>query len=230
MGKTKIKTIDDSAPEEPKVRQPKKIVKRDKDSLIEKLNAELGVEKSTADTSVDGSEEKIATVRQDVEPRNDGKKKAQKPGKAKFRSKKYQNAAKDLDRSKTYSLTDAIDKVKSLSYSKFNGTLEIHINTAQIGVRGLVSLPFASGRKLRILAFGSTASKPDSSEEISDVEFKTETKAPVIHLRLGKLNQSTGELSQNVKTLITTIGKSRIKKVTLSPTMGPSVKLDYSSI
>ena len=60
--------------------------------------------------------------------------------------------------------------------------------------------------------------------------YKTEPKAPVIHLGLGKLTQPTEELSANIKTLLQTLGKSRVKKVSLSPTMGPSVKLDLSSI
>ncbi len=41
-------------------------------------------------------------------------KKAQKPGKAKPRSKKYQEIIKDLDRSKTYPLSEAVDLVKKL--------------------------------------------------------------------------------------------------------------------
>ncbi len=61
-------------------------------------------------------------------------------------------------------------------------------------------------------------------------EYKTESKAPVIHLSLGKLSQPTDELSANIKMLIQTLGKTRVKKVTLSPTMGPAVKLDLSSL
>ena len=61
-------------------------------------------------------------------------------------------------------------------------------------------------------------------------EYKTEAKAPVIHIALGKLNQPTEELSANITTLLQVLGKTRVKKVTLSPTMGPSVKLDLSSL
>ena len=61
-------------------------------------------------------------------------------------------------------------------------------------------------------------------------EYKTESKAPIIHLGLGKLNQPNEELEANVKTLLQTIGKTRVKKVILSPTMGPSVKVDLASI
>lgn len=146
-----------------------------KDELVEKLKAELGIE------------EKKETA---AEP----KAKAQKPGKSKPRSKKYQQVSKDLDRSKTYSLDEAIELTKKLSYSKFDGTLEAHINTIQ-NIKGL-----------------------------------TESKAPVIHLKLGKLSQPSKELIANVKTLLTTIGKTKIKKVSLSPTMGPAVRIDLTSL
>lgn len=224
-------------------------------------------------------------------------KKTQKPGKrTKVRSKKYLELTKDLDKSKSYPLTEAIDLVKKLNYAKFNATLEAHINTLALGLRGLVSLPYASGKKLRILAFGEGAEESGADifgteREIEEInkgkvnfdlvvttpiwmpklakvarilgprglmpnpkngtitspsadglkkavegfqsgktEYKTEAKAAVIHLGLGKLDQPTEELSANVKILLQTVGKTRIKKVSLSPTMGPSVKVDLTSI
>ncbi len=216
-----------------------------------------------------------------------------KPGKAKPRSKKYQELTRDLDRSKTYPLSEAVDMVKKMSYSKFNATLDAHINTAQTGIRGLVSLPYASGKQLRILAFGPSKTPQKegvifgSDEAIEELnkgkvnfdlvittpewmpklakvarilgprglmpnpkngtitddinkaiegfqagktEYKTEAKAPIIHIALGKIDQPTEELSANIKMLIQTVGKTRIKKISLSPTMGPSVKADLASI
>lgn len=209
------------------------------------------------------------------------KKASSKPGKAKPRSKKYQELTKDLDRTKTYPLLEAVDMAKKLSYSTFESSLEAHINTTQTGMRGLVSLPFATGRTLRILAyegsdetieeinkgkinFDLVITTPQWMSKLAKVarilgprglmpnpkngtitddlkkaaagfqsgktEYKTESKAPVIHITLGKLNQPVDELSANIKTLLQTLGKTRIKKVSLAPTMGPSVKLDLSSL
>src|SRR3989344_5041123 len=179
MGKTKIKTIDDSSPTEEKVnKEPKKKFGR-QDDLVAKINAELGdvegksedkkktpttspVIASTSTTlSVNSakqsdSEKEIATATPDGGPRNDEAKKTKKPGKAKPRSKKYQEISKDLDRSKIYPLPEAVDMVTKLSYSKFNATIEAHINTVQTGLRGLVSLPYASAKLLRILVFPSS--------------------------------------------------------------------------
>ena len=250
-----------------------------KDELIEKLKAELGIEEEKKQEPV-----KIATLASPVHSD-----KPSKPGKQKPRSKKYQEKLVDLDRSKTYPLTEAIDLVKKLSYSKFDGTMEAHINTIQTGIRGLVTLPHAAGKKLRILSFEGDDSVIDNIikgkidfdilittpaampklakvakflgprglmpnpkngtitddlkkaaesfqqgkteyEHSSKQVYKTEAKAPVMHLALGKLNQPDQELIANVKQLIMTIGKTKIKKVSLSPTMGPSVRLDLGSI
>ncbi|OGE24974.1 hypothetical protein A3C26_00425 [Candidatus Daviesbacteria bacterium RIFCSPHIGHO2_02_FULL_39_12] len=219
--------------------------------------------------------------------------------KSKPRSKKYQELVKDLDKSKTYPLNEAVETAKKLSYTKFTGTLEAHINTYNTGIRGLVSFPFALGKKLHILVFGANTSKeseltfkvngvtlgddaaieeinkgkinfdlvittpewmpklakvaknlgprglmpnPKSGTITTDLkkavesfqagktEYKTEPKAKVMHLALGKLDQSTEELSANIKALLQVLGKTRVKKITLSPTMGPGVKVDLASI
>lgn len=305
MGKTKTKIIDDSLPqEEVKKSEPKKkgVVK---DELVEKLKAELGIDQKDseklripADQNSGKSEISETTGAPSLSEFSGTTKikKPQKPTKSKPRSKKYQEASKDLDKTKSYALNEAVEIVKKISYSKFNGTLEAHINTVQTGIRGLVSLPFASGKKLRILAFGKGAvdsgadivgdestieeinkgkvsfdlvvttpewmpklakvarilgprgimpnpkngtitdpsadglKKAVESFQTGKTEYKTESKAPVIHLGLGKLDQPTEELTSNIKTLLQTVGKTRIKKITLAPTMGPSVKIDLSSI
>ena len=286
--------------------------KKEEDSLVAKLKEEMGIEEKPqpADTSegparsADGSpvetpgKPEVTTVdtsevdkEMPKQVRHDDRK-IRKPGKAKPRSKKYLEAIKDLDRSKFYPLTEAVDLVKKVSYSKFDGTLEAHINTHTTGIRGLISLPYASGKKIRILAFGKGAEEsgadifgddstldniskgkiefdilittPDWMPKMAKLakilgpkglmpnpkngtitedliksvesfqggktEYKTEPKVPVIHLAFGKLTQPNEELEANIKTLYQILGKSRISKITLSPTMGPGVKLDLSSI
>lgn len=275
MGKTKTKIIDDS--------QPEVEVKNKKSSKNESEAIGEAVTANTPEVNQEAAQHTSGVSKE---------KKAQKPGKAKPRSKKYQEKVLDLDRTKSYPVDEAVEQVKKLSYSKFEGSLEAHINTIQTGIRGLVSLPFASGKKLKILAFGPGLKEEDgvtigddsTIEEINKgkfdfdlvittpdwmpklakaakvlgprglmpnpkngtitedlkkavegfqagkTEYKTESKAPVIHLGLGKLSQPTEELSANIKTLLQTLGKSKVKKVSLSPTMGPSVKVDLASL
>lgn len=62
------------------------------------------------------------------------------------------------------------------------------------------------------------------------VEYRTEANGQVIHVSIGKVTQPVEEIVSNIKVLYNIIGKSRIKKITLAPTMGPGVKVELSSI
>lgn len=58
--------------------------------------------------------------------------------------------------------------------------------------------------------------------------YKTEPKAPLIHLSIGSLNQSDEELAGNIKTVLNGIGVTRLKNATLKSTMSPGIKLDLN--
>jgi len=60
--------------------------------------------------------------------------------------------------------------------------------------------------------------------------FKTESKYPLIHLVIGKVDDVNKNIEENVTVLIKAIGKKNIKKAVLAPTIGPSIKIDLSKI
>ncbi|MBI2600980.1 50S ribosomal protein L1 [Candidatus Daviesbacteria bacterium] len=294
MGKTKTIVIDDSLPQkEVKKTESKKPEQKPGEDLIAKINAELGVEEQTPQ-----KKEVKQTTEQEKEEKPETKKKAKSkvPISKKVRSKKYQEATAEIDKTKFYPVGQAIELVKKSSYTKFSATMEAHINTDKTGIRGLVSLPFTAGKKLRILAFGKDADQSGADtagtdgviEEINKgkvdfdiivttpewmpklakvarilgprglmpnpkngtitspsadglkkavasfqagkTEYKTENKAAVLHLSVGKVDQASEEIAANIKTLVQTVGKTRVKKLTLSPTMGAGVKLDLTSV
>ena len=75
------------------------------------------------------------------------------------RSKKYEEAAKLIDSSKTYTIAEAVDLVKKTNCAKFDASVEIHF---QLGinpkkgeqmVRGTLTLPHGNGKDVKILAF-----------------------------------------------------------------------------
>jgi large subunit ribosomal protein L1 len=84
-------------------------------------------------------------------------KKVKKEKKARIRSKRYIEAASLVDKTKTYPLTDAVTLVKKTSLTKFDGSVELHINLnpASMGekkdMRGSVSLPHGTGKQVRVL-------------------------------------------------------------------------------
>ena len=73
--------------------------------------------------------------------------------------KKYQEASKLMDKSKTYSPEEAIELAKKASYAKFDETVELHLRmgvdprSADQQVRGVILLPNGLGKKTRVLVF-----------------------------------------------------------------------------
>ena len=99
-----------------------------------------------------------------------------------------------------------------------------------LGPRGLMPNPKS----------GTVTDKPEELvKELQGgmIEVKSE-KAPIIHLIVGKVSAPTEKLEENVKALISGVRQSKpdslkkelIKSVYLSPTMGPSIKIDLSSL
>jgi len=72
------------------------------------------------------------------------------------RGKKYKALYPKVDRTKLYPLEQAIQLAKDTSYSKFDGTLEIATQVnykSLLNVRGTISLPHGTGKKVRVLVF-----------------------------------------------------------------------------
>jgi large subunit ribosomal protein L1 len=75
------------------------------------------------------------------------------------RGKRYQEAAKNIDRTNLYDSAEAISLVKKSAVAKFDETIETHIRTgcdgrhAEQQIRGAVVLPHGTGKKVRILVF-----------------------------------------------------------------------------
>ena len=73
--------------------------------------------------------------------------------------RKYQEASKLVDKSKTYAAEEAIQLAKKSVYAKFDETVELHLRmgvdprAADQQVRGVVVLPHGLGKKTRILVF-----------------------------------------------------------------------------
>lgn len=276
MGKTKMAVMDDSVAEE-----SKKANKEKEAAIVDAAEEKQASETPAEDTKEAAKEKKVKAS-----------KRAQKKGKAKFRSARYKEAAEKVEKSKRYGLAEAIEAAKSSSYSKFDGSMELHIGTGAKNIRGLVSLPFASGKKLKILAFGKGAENSgadiigddaklneiirgitsfdvmvttaewmpklaraakilgprglmpspkngtiteDLKKAVTEiqsgkVEYKTEKNGQVIHLSVGKVSQASDEIAQNTKILFNAIGRTKVKKIVISPSMGMGIKVDLASI
>lgn len=68
----------------------------------------------------------------------------------KVRSEKYKTAKAKFDNVKTYPVAEAISLIKDASYSKFDGTMELHLIVKKVGISAQVALPHAAGRVKKI--------------------------------------------------------------------------------
>lgn len=139
------------------------------------------------------------------------------------RSKKYQEASKLVDRTKRYSLTDAVELVKKTSTTKFDATVEVAVRLnidprkAEQNLRGAVSLPHGTGKTVRVLVITKGAKIEEALQAGADYageaeylekikggwfEFDTVIASPDMMGELGKLGRILGPkgLMPNPKT------------------------------
>ncbi len=82
-------------------------------------------------------------------------------------SKKRKEALAKFDKSKVYSLTEAVDVVKQITYTKFDASVDINVRLgvdprkANQMVRGSVTLPHGTGKVVRVLVLCT----PDKEQE-----------------------------------------------------------------
>jgi len=73
--------------------------------------------------------------------------------------KKYLEAAAKVERDRIYDVQEAIKLVKEVSYTTFDGTVELHLRTnldprrADQALRGVVRMPHGLGKSVRVLVF-----------------------------------------------------------------------------
>lgn len=72
----------------------------------------------------------------------------------KARGKKYADMRARVDRSKLYPIGEAVDLVKETSYSKFDGTVEMHLVVKKTGLSTQVRLPHSSGKAKKVEVAG----------------------------------------------------------------------------
>jgi large subunit ribosomal protein L1 len=68
----------------------------------------------------------------------------------KVRGKKYVSAKANVTPGKAYPVKEAIKLVKSASYSKFDGTMELHLVVKKAGTSVQVNLPHSAGRQKKV--------------------------------------------------------------------------------
>jgi large subunit ribosomal protein L1 len=184
----------------------------------------------------------IATLRQAQGklPRNDKvvKTKVSKVPKGQIRSNKYYAVAKMVDKTKTYSLKDALTLLPKIHLAKFDETIELHINTTQNGIRVNTNLPHGTGKKLKVAIAND---KIIESVAKGKIDFDVLLAEPLMMPKLARIakflgprglmpNPKNGTISNNPKELAKKYeqGRLTIKTESKTPIMHVAVgKLSF---
>lgn len=149
MGKVRVKTLGvEEAEQEQKEESKKRKQTKETKKLVKGAH---GGERVVA---VGPSEEELEKIEvQQVEKVEEVEKypTTQKSQKApRQRGRRYKQALATVDKTKLYSLPEALELLRKVGYTKFDGTVELHINTIEKGVSGQVSLPHGTGKQTRV--------------------------------------------------------------------------------
>lgn len=203
-----------------------------------------------------------------------GRKKKAKFAKVRVKGKKYKDNSALLNKETKYPLEKAVDLLKKFKTSKFDETVELHINVKEKGVSGQISLPHGTGKKVVVkivddallaeiekgkISFDALVATPDMMSKLAKVarilgpkglmpnpkagtisdkpeevvkkltegqiNYKTEASAPIIHMTVGKVSFEGKQLEENIKTVLTSVGATRLVSVTLKSTMSPAIRI-----
>lgn len=151
MGKIRIRTLGSGQEKEEK----KQAQKRSEAKKVSKKQAEVGVETAT----VEGLNEKTKE-----------KKKVVIKKKGSSHSQKYLSAVSTFDKAKEYKLKDALSILEKIKQTKFDETIELHINTTEKGISGNVVLPHGTGKSIRVAVANQSADPKGVEELVAAIE------------------------------------------------------------
>jgi len=225
MGKVRKVVMGDESLEK---EQRKKAEVRRETKKFKKTKIEgVGLHGGERTALVEGTELKadVREILDEVESGDKTKKSAKKikkPFGPKPRSKKYQETAKLVDKTKIYPLPEAIDLIKKTSYTQFDGTVELHLNLnptvlgekkEKKDFRGSVTLPHGTGKQVRVVAADDTVLK---DIETGKINFDILVSHPSMMPKLSKVARILGPkgLMPNPKTgTVTEDVEKRIKEL-----------------
>ena len=136
---------------------------------------------------------KIEDLSQEAEKKEESASRRTKKARARIRSQRYKEAVIKIDHNKQYPVSDALSLLRQISLTRFDGSIELHINTIEKGLRGSVKLPYGSGKKVKItIADGSTIDKLLEKIEKGKIDFDILIAHPQVMGKLARVAKFLG--------------------------------------
>lgn len=109
------------------------------------------------------------------------------------RSKRYKEVLMKVDHNKQYPLDEAIKLLREVSLSKFDPTVELHINTIEKGLRGSVTFPHGTGKEVKVeIADQTTIDKIVEEVEKGKIAFDVLVAHPSVMPKLARVAKFLG--------------------------------------
>lgn len=198
MGKIRVAALGDGGELEQKRRaDARRQTKKSKKEKVEGVGMKGGERVAVVEgTDINPEFKKLVEeVESGETPEESKKKKAKKQKKARERSKRYKNVIGLIDRKKLYPLSEAVALVKKTSLTRFDGTVELHVNLNPASIseksdfRGSVSLPHGTGKEVRV-AIADDALV--AAVEAGKIEFDVLVAHPSMMGKLAKVARTLG--------------------------------------
>jgi large subunit ribosomal protein L1 len=176
MGKIRIKTIGDEEAEK------KDLKKAQARTVAKKAREDAEARRATTENATEGKDlkpeetkteqSKTDNLKTEKSKSDSGKQKTenQKTGSKKSKSESYKRVVALIDKSKKYKLAEALPLLEKLKRSKFDETVELHINTFEKGVSGSLTLPHGTGKTMRVTVANAAANPKQIDELIKTIE------------------------------------------------------------
>lgn len=196
---------------------------------------------------------------------------------SRVRSQRYVAVRAQVDKTKKYPTLAAVELVKKLSFTKFDGTITAHVVAREVGVSSALTLPHATGKTVRVAIAsdevlaqiaagtidfdvliahpsfmpklakfapvlgpkglmpnpknGTLTPNPEAAQKklaAGTMTIKTEKKAPLLHVRIGKNSMETSQLVENIQALQKAL-KGKMLSMVIASTMSPGVKVEIEA-
>lgn len=123
--------------------------------------------------------QRVVAIEAEPLPTEEEESKAKSKRAPKSRSAKYKDAKAKVDQDKLYKIKDAVKLAKDTSYSKFDGTVELHMVVKKEGLSANITLPHSAGKEKKIeLADEKTLEKLAKGKTDFDVLLATTEMMP----------------------------------------------------